>query len=66
MKVMRIEKWPPAKEALDCETNSPCQNLVKCLENSMENRQTDNRVERVIAGLTVLHCFRFGALFASL
>ena len=33
------------KEALtdntDCERNSPCQHLGKCIENSMENLYTD-------------------------
>ena len=29
---------------LDCETNSPFQNLMKCMENSMENMHTDVRV----------------------
>ena len=28
-------------------TNSPCQHLIKCLENSMENMHTDVRVEKV-------------------
>ena len=32
------------KEALDCSTNSPCQHLRKCLQNSMENLHTDIRV----------------------
>ena len=35
------------KEALDCQTNSPCQHLKKCIENSMENIDTDIRVLRV-------------------
>ena len=29
------------EEALDCERNSPCQHLGKCIENSMENLYTD-------------------------
>ena len=32
------------KKALDSKTNSPCQHLSKCLENSMENMHTDVRV----------------------
>ena len=34
-------------EALDCLSNSPCQHLGKCKENSMENIHTDVRVQRV-------------------
>ena len=30
---------------LDCETNSPFQNLKKCIENSIENMHTDVRVK---------------------
>ena len=33
------------KEALDCYTNSPCQHLSKCMENSLENMQTDVRLK---------------------
>ena len=33
------------KEALDCYTNSPCQHLRKCMENSMENMLTDIRLK---------------------
>ena len=29
------------EEALNCLTNSPCQILSKCLDNSMENMHTD-------------------------
>ena len=32
-----------SKEAPDCSTNSPCQHLRKCIENSRENIQTDVR-----------------------
>ena len=35
------------KKALDCKTNSPCQNLRKCIENSIESMQTDVWVRRV-------------------
>ena len=35
------------KKALDCKTNSPCQNLRKCLENSIESMHTDVWVRRV-------------------
>ena len=31
----------------DCETNSPCQYWRKCIEKSIENMDTDVRVERV-------------------
>ena len=37
IKVMRIKELMPMKKALDCKTNSPCQNLRKCLENSRES-----------------------------
>ena len=35
----------PTEEALDCYTNSPCQHLSKCMENSMENMHTDVRLK---------------------
>ena len=35
----------PTEEALDCYTNSPCQHLRKCMENSMENMHTDVRLK---------------------
>ena len=38
-------RWSPTKAALDCETNSPCQPLWKCLEKSKENVHTDVRVK---------------------
>ena len=38
-------RWSPTKTALDCETNSPCQPLWKCLEKSKENVHTDVRVK---------------------
>ena len=31
-------------KALDCLTNSPCQHLRNCIENSVENMSTDVRV----------------------
>ena len=34
-------------EAYDCYTNSPCQHLRKCIENSMENMSADVRMQRV-------------------
>ena len=34
-------KLLPNEEVLDCWTNSPCQRLWKCIENSMENMHTD-------------------------
>ena len=33
---MRIKKLSKAKEVVDCYTNSPCQHLRECMENSME------------------------------
>ena len=35
----------PTKEALDCYTNSPCQHLSKCMENSLESMHTDVRLK---------------------
>ena len=35
----------PTEEALDCYTNSPCQHLSKCMENSLENIHTDVRLK---------------------
>ena len=40
-------KWSPNKEALDCETNSPCQHYRKGIQNSIENMYTNFRVGRV-------------------
>ena len=42
---MRIKEISPTEEALDCYTNSPCQHLSKCMENSLENMQTDVRLK---------------------
>ena len=41
IKVRRMERLSPTKEAIDSLTNSPCQCLSKYLENSIENMQTD-------------------------
>ena len=46
IKVTRIKK-KINKDALDCLTNSPCQHLGDCMENSMENKQTVVRVYKV-------------------
>ena len=40
-------KWSATQKALDCWSNSPCQHLRKCIENSLENMHTDVRVWRV-------------------
>ena len=42
---MRIKEISPTEEALDCYTNSPCQQLSKCMENSLENMHTDVRLK---------------------
>ena len=47
IKVMRIKEMITSIEALDFLSNSPCQHLRKCKENSMENIHTDVRVQRV-------------------
>ena len=47
IKIMRIREMINNQRTLDCETNSPFQNLKKCMENSMENMHTDVRVLRV-------------------
>ena len=44
-KVKRIKDMSLTKEALDCYTNSPCQHLSKCMENSLENMHTDVRLK---------------------
>ena len=44
IKVTRIKEMITTKEALECETNSPCQHLKKCMMNSSENIHTDIRV----------------------
>ena len=42
MKIMsENRRWSLTKVALDCEKNSPCQPLWKCMRNSMENMHTD-------------------------
>ena len=47
IKVMKIKEMITSIEALDFLSNSPCQHLGKCKENSMENIHTDVRVQRV-------------------
>ena len=42
---MRIKEISPTEEALDCYTNSPCQHLSKCMENSLESMHTDVRLK---------------------
>ena len=42
---MRIKEISPTEEALDRYTNSPCQHLSKCMENSLENMHTDVRLK---------------------
>ena len=44
-KVKRTKEMSLTKEALDCCTNSPCQHLSKCMENSLENMHTDVRLK---------------------
>ena len=45
MKIMsENRRWSLTKVALDCEKNSPCQPLWKCMGNSMENMHTDVRL----------------------
>ena len=39
------------KEALDYETNSPCQQLRKCIKNRIENIHADVRVFKVRQGM---------------
>ena len=34
----------PSKESLDCQTNSPCQYIGKCIKNSIENIHSEARV----------------------
>ena len=44
LKVMRIKEMIINQEALNCETNSPCQFPGKCVENSLENMHSDVRM----------------------
>ena len=44
LKVMRTKEMITNQEALNCETNSPCQFLGKCVENSLENMHSDVRM----------------------
>ena len=44
-------KWSPIKEAVDCDSNSPCQRFEKCKENSLENMH--------IRGAAFRNCFGF-------
>ena len=37
-------KGSSTKEAIDSDTNSPCQNLTECIENRMENMPSDVKV----------------------
>ena len=41
LKVTRMKKWSPTKEALVYFIKSPCQPLGKCIENSTKNTYTD-------------------------
>ena len=50
-------KWSPTKEVLDCKTNSPCQHLKKCIENSEENMHINDRVKGLL-NLYALTCLR--------
>ena len=47
IKVMRMKRIVPTREALDYETNSPHQHLRECIGNSMENMHSDLTVKRV-------------------
>ena len=42
--IMRMKEWSPIKESLDCQKNSPCQHLRKCIKNSMKTMHTNIRV----------------------
>ena len=44
IKVWRIKEMIASKEGLDCLTNSPCQHIRKCVENSKDNMHTDVRM----------------------
>ena len=44
LRSQELRKLSPTKEALDCQTNSPCPHLKKCMWNSMENMQIDGKV----------------------
>ena len=44
IKVWRIKEMIASLEALDCLTNSPCQHIRKCVENSKDNMHTDVRM----------------------
>ena len=44
LKVMRTKEMITNQEALNCETNSPCQFTGKCVENSLENMHSDVRM----------------------
>ena len=46
IKVMRMKRMVPTREALDYETNSPLQHLRECMGNSMENMHSDLTVKR--------------------
>ena len=46
IKVMRMKRMVPTREALDYETNSPLQHLRECMGNSMENMHSDLMVRR--------------------
>ena len=45
IKVMRMKRIAPTREALDYETNSPHQHLRECMGNSMENMHSDLTVK---------------------
>ena len=44
---MQVGYVHQSKESLDCQTNSPCQYIGKCIKNSIENIHSEARVYRV-------------------
>ena len=43
---MKLEEMTPTIDVLDCQTNSPCQHLRKCIRNSLENMHADVMIDK--------------------
>ena len=61
-----LRKWSSLKETHNCYTNSPSQYLRKCIEKSMENMHTDDRMQKGSRGSGNLAFCQVGMKFHSL
>ena len=54
-KIIRTKEVIANQSSFDCSRNSPCLYQRKCIENSMENMDTDVRVERANTSVSSAH-----------